>query len=200
MINDFAKAARLGHYLSKDFAGKIFGLLVRYRDISASEAASRLGLHVRTAQEFLEGLAEAGMLERREVFEKKRPYYRFSLAARKIEISIDLDSAFAPGEGREDGIRYRERRDSRASFTTARGGGAISSVTIWSGEGRDRQERRISLTGPQGSFLYHLPFPGAEPMSVSDIMTKAGLSADLTPEIIDIVGVLDRYGILEKSD
>ena len=59
MITDFDKASRLGHFLSKDFAGKILALLTSYRDVSASEAASRIGLHVRTAQEFLEGLAEA---------------------------------------------------------------------------------------------------------------------------------------------
>ena len=55
---DFAAARRLGACLSRDYADEFFRLLVNYRDISASEAASRLGLHIRTAQDFLEALAE----------------------------------------------------------------------------------------------------------------------------------------------
>ena len=40
---DFKRAAKLGNYLSKDYAEDFFNLLVNYQDISASEAASRLG-------------------------------------------------------------------------------------------------------------------------------------------------------------
>ena len=47
---NFDTARRLGACLSRDYAGDLFRLLVNYRDISASEAASRLNLHIRTAQ------------------------------------------------------------------------------------------------------------------------------------------------------
>ena len=50
----FEEAARFGTYISKSFAKDIFRLLNNYRDISASEAASRLGLHIQTVQDFLE--------------------------------------------------------------------------------------------------------------------------------------------------
>ena len=43
---DFVTAAILGTYISKDYAEDFFKLLVDYQDISASEAASRLGLHI----------------------------------------------------------------------------------------------------------------------------------------------------------
>ncbi len=61
---DFKTAAQLGTYLSKDYAREFFRLLVSYQDISASEAASRLGLHIKTAQDFLEGLTGIGILRR----------------------------------------------------------------------------------------------------------------------------------------
>ena len=77
---DFRNAAKLGTYLSKDYAEDFFGLLVNYQDISASEAVSRLGLHIRTAQDFLEAMASLGILEKEEVYEKKRPYFRYSLS------------------------------------------------------------------------------------------------------------------------
>ena len=49
---DFKKAALLGTYISKDYAEDVFKLLVNYKSISASEAASRLNLHIKTAQDF----------------------------------------------------------------------------------------------------------------------------------------------------
>ena len=51
---DFKQAALLGACLAKDYAPEMFRLLVNYRSLSASEAASRLDLHVQPAQTFLE--------------------------------------------------------------------------------------------------------------------------------------------------
>ena len=106
---DFKTAARLGAYLSKDYAYSFFNLLVNYRNLSASEAASRLGLHIRTAQDFLEGLTELGLLNRQEVYEKKRPYYRYTLETDHILIDVDLNSIAFNGV-RMIWIRKSEKR------------------------------------------------------------------------------------------
>ena len=58
---EFETAAKLGTLLSKSYAQPMFELLVTYRDISSSEAASRLNLHIRTVQDFLESLTELGI-------------------------------------------------------------------------------------------------------------------------------------------
>ena len=58
-MNDTTKIALLGSLLSKKYARDLLRLLKVYQDISSSEAASRLNLHVQTVQEFLEGLVEA---------------------------------------------------------------------------------------------------------------------------------------------
>ena len=55
----------------------------------------------------------------------------------------------------------REYKSAKANFSVNRDGDAISAVTIWEGEGREQKERRLSLTTPQGKFLFHLPFPQA---------------------------------------
>jgi len=194
---DFATAAKLGTYISKDYARDMFGLLAKYRDISASEAASRLGIHIRTAQDFLEAMESLGILSREEVYEKKRPYFRYSLSRSRITMDIDLDEM--TGGSPEDAIpgRIREKKDSGAIFSTARSGNRISSVTVWTGTGRDRKERRISLTGAQGSFLFQLPFPNSEPMSVDAIMEKAGVDLSYEPEIVDLVELLAESGVIE---
>lgn len=194
---DFKTAAQLGGYLSKDYAEAFFRLLVNYQDISASEAASRLGLHIRTAQDFLEGLTELAILHRQEVYEKKRPYYRYALSISRIVLEIDLGLLQQESANGNILRGIREKANSGANFSLARGGELIGHVSLWGGGGRDRKERRISLTQPQGKFLFHLPFPNADFLSIEDIMHKAGVSEEFAPEILDIVDVLGQLNIIE---
>ena len=195
---DFETAAKLGAYFSKDYAEEIFRLLVNYKDISASEAASRLNLHIQTAQDFLEAMTSLGILIKKEVYEKKRPYFRYSLKKKKIAMDIDLASLLKQKqpEGKLS-KKIRESKDSEARFTTARYDPYFSSVVIWIGEGRDRKERKINLTIPQGKFLFHLPFPTAEFLTIAEIMQKSGVHKIHSPEILDIVELLENYGVIK---
>jgi hypothetical protein len=194
---DYETAAQLSAYLSKDYAEDFFKLLVNYQDISASEAASRLSLHIRTAQDFLDGLTSLGIVNKTEVHEKKRPYYRYNLTTKKISLEVDLNE-FAkenPGEGLARLVR--EKKDGGANFKVARSGNYFSSVTIWEGDGREREVHDISLTTPQGKFLFHLPFPQARPLSIADVMENAGVAMDYSTEIQDIVDELVSRGVIE---
>lgn len=196
MMN-FETAARLGAYLAKDYAQPFFALLVSYQDISASEAASRLGLHIRTAQDFLDGLAELGIVSKEEVHEGKRPYNRYTLQQYQIDFSLDLNKVAESQPQDALKRRLREKKDSGAHFSLARGGAHITSVTLWDGEGRGTKDRKLNLTVPQGKFLFHLPFPDAEPLTAAEIMRKAELDAELAPEVLDIVDVLATHGGIE---
>ena len=89
-IMDFNAVSKISTLLSKAFAEDLLRLLVTYHTISASEAASRLNLHIKTAQDFLEGLEGLGYVSKEEVFEGKRPYFRYTLIKEKIEIEFDL--------------------------------------------------------------------------------------------------------------
>lgn len=195
---DFKTAAKLGSYISKDYAEDIFRLLTNYKDISASEAASRLNLHIQTVQDFLEAMASLSILEKKEVYEKKRPYFRYFLKKKKIVMEIDLASLL--GKKQPEGklsTKIQENKDSRARFTTSRYDPYFSSVVIWIGEGRDRKERKINLTIPQGKFLFQLPFPTAEFLTIAEIMKKTGVGKIHSPEILDIVELLEKYGVIK---
>ena len=194
---DYQTAAKLGASLSKEYAEDFFKLLANYQDISASEAASRLNLHIRTAQDFLDALTDLEIVKKTEVFEKKRPYFRFTLIKPKIHLELDLTEFEKdnPGEGLMRLVR--EKKDNGANFSVARSGDSFSSVTIWEGDGRERKEHKISLTTPQGKFLFHLPFPKARPMTIADIMEKAGVEPDYSTEIQDIVDELIRLEVIE---
>ena len=196
---DFIEARKLSNYLSKGYAEDIFRLLMTYQDISATEAASRLNLHVQTAQEFLETMTSYEILSKQEVSESKRPYFRYKLVKRKISLEIDLDKVFdanIPNDEAEYSIR--EKKNSGAKFTLARNGKFFSSVSIWKGDGRGGKERKINLTDAQGLFLFNLPFPDALPLSVDEILARAEVDSSHKPEILDIVEELIAISVIEK--
>jgi len=198
---DFKQAAILGSFISKDYAEDLFRLLATYSSISASEAASRLNLHIKTVQDFMEAMYDLGILDREEVYEKKRPYYRYTLKVDRILMELDL-SGFIPKEVSDDrtSVKIREKKNAGIRFTTSRDNQYISNIAIWSGQGRDRTERKINLSIPQGRFLFHLPFPSAGFMSISEIMKKAEVGHANNSEILDIVDALIELEVIEKDD
>ena len=200
MKMNFKQAAKFGSYISKDYAEELFRLLINYRSISASEAASRLNLHIKTVQDFLEAMAELGFLGKEEVSEKKRPYYRYTLVVNKIEMELRLDTLISNEKIDDQTLqRIREQKNAGAGFTTSRNNQYISNVVIWQGQGRQRTERRINLSIPQGKFLFHLPFPTAPTESISSIMKKAEVDVVHSNEIIDIVNALVGFGVIERE-
>ncbi len=195
---NFRTAAQYANLLSKDYAEDIFALLVNYQAISASEVATRLNLHIKTAQDFLESLAQLEIVSKEEVLEKKRPYYRYILKQTRIVIDLDLMQVKREFTDNSLSIRIREKENAGARFQAARNDDYITSVTIWSGNGREREERKIKLTTLQGKFLYHLPFPKAAPLTIAEIMQKAGIDGDSGPEILDLVQLLEKYEVIEN--
>ncbi|MFC2028659.1 hypothetical protein ACFLTX_01905 [Chloroflexota bacterium] len=195
---NFSTAAKYANLLTKGYAEDIFALLINYQAISASEAATRLNIHIKTAQDFLENLSELGVLAKEEVLEKKRPYFRYHLKQTRIVIDLDLEQIRRDPTPKSLATLIRENENAGARFTTARRDDAITSVTIWGGTGRERKERRIKLTNLQGRFLFHLPFPKATPLSVAEIMNKADLEESSASEILDLVQLLIKHEVIEQ--
>ncbi len=197
---DFIRAGKLGSLISREYAQEFFALLVKYRDISASQAASRLGLHIKTTQDFLEALLEEGIVSRREVSEGKRPYFRYSLERTKLSIDVDISSLHdREADGRLLGLRIRETRNSGAIFKSSGGDDRISSITFFSGSGRSRTSRKLNLTASQGRFIFHLPFPTQDHAPVAVIAEKSGIDESRMPEILDLVEILLENGIIDKA-
>jgi len=196
---DFNTISKVSNLISKAFAEDLLGLLVTYQTISASEAASRLNLHIKTAQDFLEGLEGLGYVSKEEVFEGKRPYFRYTLIKEKIEIEFDLrELKDIDSENRElETILIKERKNANCTFKTSPKGDWISSVTLISGRTRNREERKINLTENQGKFLFYLPFPTEEPKSIQSLLVKASIGESYVNEILDIVYFLRDHDIIE---
>lgn len=196
---EFIQTRKIANYLSKEYAEDLFRLLMTYQDISASEAASRLNMHIQTAQDFLEVFTEYHILSRKEVAESKRPYYRYSLSKKRIIIDIDLVKIFEK-DIQKGGSQYmiREKKNSGAKFSVSRNRESFSGITLWIGEGRSVKERKINLTEAQGRFLYNLPFPDATPLSTHEILERSGVDISREPEIMDIVEELIELGVIER--
>lgn len=198
MTMNFEEAAKFGTYISKNFAKDIFRLLNNYRDISASEAASRLGMHIQTVQDFLEAMSDLGILSKKEATERKRPYFRYTLQTQKISFELDLIEELKNTESNSlDNSKIREKKNAGVRFSLARNGQYFSNVAIWVGKGRERSEKKINLTTAQGKFLYNLPFPDGEHLTLEEIRIKAGIENDDLPEITDLVEELVQYKVIE---
>jgi len=197
---NFEQAARFGTHISKSYAKEILRLLNNYRDISASEAASRLGLHIQTVQDFLEGMTEFGILSKKEAIERKRPYFRYRLEKQKILLEIDLEKELeVSGVNSLEHSKIREKKNAGVRFSLARNGQYFSNVAIWVGKGRERSEKKINLTTAQGKFLYNLPFPDGLHLSLEEIRMKAGVEKMNMPEIKDLVEELIGYKVIEET-
>ena len=199
---DFTLLQRHAILLAKPFAKDILKLLVNYHDISASEAATRLDLHIKTAQDFLDELAVLEIVDKREVYERKRPYFRYILKQYNFSINVNLTSLADSSSDTDTRLyaKIREGKQANAVFTVARSGDTISSVTLFIGQGRSKKERKISLTQAQGKFLYYLPFPTADPRTVNEIMEKGEMEKSNVAEILDIVDVLIEHGVIVAKD
>lgn len=195
---DFKNATKLSTLISKDYAEDFFKILVMYKSISSSEAASRLNLHIKTAQDFLEGLSGLDIVSKEEVYEKKRPYYRYTLEKIELSLTVDLMSLYNRKENNEMlECLIREKNNSGANFKTTKTGDGIASVHMFVGEGRSRKEKVMNLTKHQGLFLYHLPFPTEDCVKAGDIINRYNISNQYVDEILDMLNVLNEYGMLD---
>ena len=199
-MNDSSKIALLGTLLSKKYARDLLRLLKAYQDISSSEAASRLNLHVQTVQEFLEGLTEVQLVSKEEIMEGKRPYFRYRLQKDSLKLSFNLADFLGAREERsvnENMLRIREKKNPGIQFTLGRGGDYFSAITVLVGQGRERKQRRINLTNAQGKFLYYMPFPDAEPRTIEEITEKSGVDNTYLPEIHHLIEDLAELNVIE---
>jgi predicted transcriptional regulator len=199
MSENFDKLKAFGSFISKAHAKDILEVLYTYQDVSASEAASRLGLHINTVQEFLEGMHKSDIVTKEEVSEKKRPYFRYKLKSNVLKFDLNLKELFENDKKIDlSDMKIRENKKSMATFNRAKNNLFFSSVMIMAGEGRERKEKRINLTNAQGVFLYNLPFPDGEFATIRAIMNKSEIGLDHLPEIVDIVQLLIGYRVIEK--
>ncbi len=195
---DFNRFSDLSNYFSKDYSGKAIRLLLISKALSATEIASRLNLHIKTVQDFLEGLVKFNIAEKEEILEGRRPFYRYSLCKSRMDISIDFNELFSEEEYLNlANCRIRELQNEDVQFHVRRNNDYITAVSIYEGDGRKKKEWKINLTRAQGRFLFNLPFPTAEPEKIKQLMAESGISPEDENEVLDLIKTLIDKKVIE---
>lgn len=198
---DFKKTSRISNLLAREYSEDFFKMLVIYKSISASEAASRLNLHIKTTQDFLEELEALGIVSKKEVLGKRRPHFRYTMKKKKLSLEIDFSQLVdVKKTEKKINLNIREKKNSGTIFIPWGKSRRISSVAVFIGEGRNRKERKINLTEAQGRFLYYLPFPTERAGNIMSISKKAGIDESLLPEVIDVIEILKKYDVIEVDE
>ena len=84
-----------------------------------------------------------GILEKEEVYEKKRPYNRYTLLVNKINMELDLEALGTNTDPLDHSTtKLREHKNAGVNFYTAGNNQYFSSVAVWIGKGRERIERK----------------------------------------------------------
>lgn len=192
----FAEIQRISGILAKNYAEDFFKLLVNYESISATESATRLNLHIKTCQDFLETLYEVNYLSREQVIDKKRPYYRYKLIKQKIDFYFGLNQ-FKLNEFDYSNLEIKENIKNDCIFISSPKTGQISGITLFEGEGRKCQERKIQLTKAQGNFLLFLPLPTSDRKKVKEILSDTGTKNKFKNEILDLITILIKHEIID---
>ena len=120
----------------------------------------------------------------------------------KLTIDINLNDLYeSKPQDKNDKLdqHVKEKINAGATFTTSVDNTYISSVSFFTGEGRKRKVRKISLTVIQGRFLYYLPFTTEQPKSIRGILKRAGINVAHRAEILDIVEVLKENNVMEAA-
>jgi len=197
----FSELQHLCGLLAKNYAADILRLLRLYESISASEAASRLGLHIKTAQDILDGLALCNFVNKMAITQGKRPYYRYFLIHTRVQFGFDIESLL--DKPKLEDLRtkkFREQKNSGVIFNTSPKEDRIVSFVSVTGTGRKKTQQKFLLTQMQGRFLYSFPFPTELFLSVAEICSKAKIEDKYMDEILDIVDVLLMKNIIVIED
>jgi len=174
---------RLFEILGKKQTSAILVYLHRHPDSTASEIASALGIHIATAQKYLEGLEEGGILASRERPSKPRTAREYWLTDTRFTLELDVVQLAKEEEQRERYPRLtftmvRERARPDVAYEWDDADKRITAVLFFRKGVRRRMERKLSLSKEEGRFLWNVPFQSERPKSVSEVLWAAGLKLE----------------------
>jgi DNA-binding HxlR family transcriptional regulator len=191
---------KLFEILGKKQAFAILVYLLRHPKSTASELASALGIHIATAQRYLEGLEEGGLLFSRERPSKPRTAQEYWLVDSKFTLEIDVGALAEEeerkgGSGRLAALFIREKARPDVAFEWDDSGKRITAVLFFKKGMRRRLERKVGFSKEEGRFLWHTPFQSEKFKSVAEVLREAGLELEEL-QVLRMVDRLKSLGIV----
>lgn len=174
---------RLFEILGKRQAFAILVHLHSHPNTTASEIAAALGIHIATAQKYLEGLEEGGILLSRERPSKPRTAQEYHLSDSKFTLEIDIEKLAEEEKKKADDrklarifVREKSRPDVAYEWDDAEK--RITAVLFFRKGLRRRMEQKLALSKEEGRFLWSVPFQSEKFMTAAEVMVAAGLELD----------------------
>ncbi len=181
--------------LGKKQAFTILAYLHRHPYSTASELAAALGIHIATAQKYLEGMTEGGILQARERPSKPRTAWEYWLPETKIRLEIDVEALVKAEENRKGAsgrlatLFIREKARPDVAFEWDDSGKRITAVLFFKKGLRRRLERKLGFSKEEGRFLWHVPFQSEKFRNVAEVLSEAGLEL----EEGQVLRMVDRF-------
>jgi len=179
--------------LSREHTPSILIHLLRSPNSTASETAGVLGIHIATAQKYLEALEKAGVVNSRERPSKPRTAREYELVdtTSRLERNIERMAEEEEGAGGRDPylgeIMIREKARSDVAYEWDDEGQRITTIMFFRKGMRRRMEKKVVLTTEEGRFLWCVPFQSESFMSAEEIVEKAGV--ELSPvKVVEMIG------------
>ncbi len=194
------RTRKLAAVLGKEVTGRILAVLAHESYLSASDIASRLHIHIATAQKYLMEMKEAGLVNSRWRRSPTRPTEEYWLSKDKITIEIDLrsDVGRKDMESLANSLTLSLRRDVNVAIDSDDSKKMVSEILVLGDGDRPIIGNRIKLDNVEGRFAWHL---AEEPTNVRvmDVVEKAELDSKYLPQIMDLVDKLTNIGAVRST-
>jgi len=189
--------------LGRDHALEILESLFARGWSSASETALELGVHISTAQAYLDALRNALLVHARPRT-GRADIVEYAVADEQLQVRVDLRAITAAkvqaAQSRAARVQVQEKARAPVTYDWDEAARRILSINILEkakGAGRVRVANTLRLTEVEGRFLWHLPQATEAPRTVAEISRLAGLTnpADLI-KILDLLEMLAGQNII----
>jgi hypothetical protein len=186
--------------LGKGLSMQILGYLSSSPYSMASEIAGHFDIHIATAAKHLSEMEKARLVSHRMRQTGRRPAKEYFLLSDTIKMEVDFSKVAGNQEGPGlPGERIRERANENVAYDWDPERPIIKEIITLGGDGDRKKAERILLDEVEGRFLWHVPFPGGEPRTPTEIAEEAGIGkGDLSRIHLFLDRLLD-VGIVEKE-
>ncbi|UCF07688.1 MAG: hypothetical protein JSW28_08610 [Thermoplasmata archaeon] len=190
--------------LGKEHSLPILEILYLRGWVSASEAAREMGVHIATAQSYLESMKENKIIKAR-VRQGKSKLVEYSLHDKQMQVDLNLEKIMSQkceiARNKAKDYFVREKKKARVTYRWDEEQRKILEINFMEKSkafGRIGVSRTLQLSDVEGKFLWFLPQSTEKPKNVLKIAEKAELKRpeDLI-QIIDLLEFLAEEKIIE---
>lgn len=201
MINkeQFRRAAFV---LGKDHCLDIVETLYLKKWATATEVAEELNIHTATAVKYLSELYEIGIAKKRTRTGKYKDAPEYKLINPEIKLTLNFEKIIAEESkgvieaSRNIKLKERTREDINYEWDDEKQ--KILKINVIGAGMRKGIKESIGLSDIEGRFMWNLPYPSEESISIFQICKKAGIKNSLEiKKILNFVEVLEAKGIVD---